>query len=166
MVGLAIDDCIGLIRGAESSIQFKGAFSSSSSFHRFLPLIQDFGQCNNLKERIGDPFWIEHYQSFFLKQAAMAERELGWFFWTWKTGSGSDNDPSLAYWSYSEAIKAKIIPAPLVDEDIKEACYLFESTEPYYVRSLFSIFSHLHLSHLAVLSAERLRRGIKVLVWQ
>jgi len=119
MVGewsLAVDDCIDVIRGAESSVQFK-----------------DFGQCKNLKERLNDPWWIQAYQTFALKNMAMAERELGWFFWTWKTGSGADKDPSTPYWSYMQAVKSKIIPAPLgdFDQQILESCYTFESTEPY-----------------------------------
>jgi hypothetical protein len=67
---LANDDCIGLIRGAQYSVQNK-----------------DYGQCKHLKERVGDPWWIEKYRGFAFKQMAMAERELGWFFWTWKTGT-------------------------------------------------------------------------------
>jgi len=66
---LAVDDCVDIIRGAESSVQF-----------------EDFGQCKNLKERLGDPFWVQQYQNFAFKQMAMAERELGWFFWTFKLG--------------------------------------------------------------------------------
>jgi len=62
---------------------------------------------------------------------AMAERELGWFFWTWKTGPGSETDPSTPYWSLSAAVKATIIPATLPDLPIQEACYQFESTEPF-----------------------------------
>jgi len=111
---LAIDDCIDVIRGAESSVQF-----------------YDFGQCKNLKGRVGDPWWIQAYQTFAFKQMAMAERELGWFFWTWKTGPGAENDPSTPYWSYSAAVKAKIIPAPLPDQAVQESCYTFESTDPY-----------------------------------
>lgn len=79
----------------------------------------------------GDPFWIEHYRKFAVKQMAMAERELGWFFWTWKTGPGTEKDLSAAYWSYSRAVQAKLIPTPLPDQEIQEACYQFESTEPY-----------------------------------
>jgi len=111
---LAVDDCMGNLRGAQKSVQF-----------------QDFGQCKNLAARVGDPWWIQNYQSLALKQMAMAERELGWFFWTWKTGPGAQSDPSNAYWSYSDAIKAKIIPSPLQDKNITEACYEFLSTDPY-----------------------------------
>jgi len=71
-------------------------------------------------------------QGFAAKQMAMAERELGWFFWTWKTGPGTQNDASVNYWSYSAAVKAQLIPAPLNDTLITEACYVFEDTEPYY----------------------------------
>jgi len=105
---LAVDDCMGNLRGAQKSVQF-----------------QDFGQCKNLAARVGDPFWIQHYQSLALKQMSMAERELGWFFWTWKTGPGAKSDPSNAYWSYSDAILAKIIPSPLQDKNLTEACYEF-----------------------------------------
>jgi glucan 1,3-beta-glucosidase len=111
---LANDDCITMIRGAEYSVQNK-----------------DFGQCKNLKERVGNPWWIQHYRDFAYKQMAMAERELGWFFWTWKLGPGGENDPSIAYWSYSEAIKAGIIPPKLVDQNITDACNYFEDTKPY-----------------------------------
>jgi len=111
---LANDDCMGYLRGSETSVQFL-----------------DFGQCKNLKARVGDPWWQKHYQSFAAKQMAMAERELGWFFWTWKTGPGSELDPSSAYWSYKDAIKAKLIPSPLNETLIHEACWTFEDTEPY-----------------------------------
>jgi len=111
---IANDDCIGLIRGSGGSVQNV-----------------DFGQCKNLAERVGDPWWIEKYRGFAFKQMAMAERELGWFFWTWKLGPGTEKDPSTAYWSYVAAVKAGIIPATLPDKNITEACYVFESTEPY-----------------------------------
>jgi len=111
---LAVDDCMGVLRGAESSVQF-----------------QDFGQCKNLKQRVGDPWWIQHYRNFAIKQMAMAERELGWFFWTWKTGPGSDLDPSVAYWSYSHAVKAGIIPHSFNETMVKTACYEFEDTDPF-----------------------------------
>jgi len=113
---LAIDDCLGNLRGSEYSVQEK-----------------DYGQCKHLTERVGDQWWISHYRDFAFKQMAMAERELGWFFWTWKTGPGSEKDPSVAYWSYSAAVQAFIIPAPLFIENknITEACYEFMSTEPY-----------------------------------
>jgi len=111
---MAIDDCMYDLRGAQSSVQF-----------------HDWGQCKHLKERVGDKWWIEHYQLFAFKQMAQAERELGWLFWTWKTGPGSETDPSVAYWSYSAAVTAGIIPSPLPDLAIQEACYQFESTEPF-----------------------------------
>jgi glucan 1,3-beta-glucosidase len=111
---LAVDDCMGNLRGAQKSVQF-----------------QDFGQCKNLKARVGDKWWIQHYQDFALKQMSMAERETGWFFWTWKTGPGAKDDPSDAYWSYSAAVAAKIIPSPLPNEPIQTACYQFESTLPF-----------------------------------
>jgi len=113
---LAIDDCIHIIRGAGSSVQTR-----------------DFGQCKNLAARVGDPWWIAQYQKLALKQMAMAERELGWFFWTWKTGLGTENDPSVAYWSLQAAVKATIIPTPLsnYNYNITTACFEFEDTEPY-----------------------------------
>jgi glucan 1,3-beta-glucosidase len=113
---LAIDDCIHIIRGAGSSVQTR-----------------NFGQCNNLAQRVNDPWWIEQYQKFALKQMAMAERELGWFFWTWKTGPGSETDPSVNYWNMQRAIAAKIIPTPLsaYNYNITTACFEFEDTEPY-----------------------------------
>jgi glucan 1,3-beta-glucosidase len=119
MVGewsLAIDDCIAIIRGAGSSVQTR-----------------DFGQCKNLKQRIGDPWWTAAYQKFALKQMAMAERELGWIFWTWKTGPGTENDPSLPYWSLQQAVKSNIIPTPLsqFNLNITTACFQFEDTDPY-----------------------------------
>jgi len=61
----------------------------------------------------------------------MSERELGWFFWTWKLGPGTETDPSSAYWSYSAAMEAKILPQKLNETTVKEACYLFESTDPF-----------------------------------
>jgi len=111
---LANDDCVNMIRGAQYSVQNK-----------------DYGQCKHLKERVGDPWWIQHYQKFAFKQMAMAEREIGWFFWTWKLGPGSESDPSQAYWSYSGAVAAGIIPAKLPEQNITEACYVFESTDPF-----------------------------------
>jgi len=110
---LAIDDCMGVIRGAEKSVQFK-----------------DFGQCNNLKSRIGDEWWTAHYRSFARKQMAMGERELGWFFWTWKT-LGTDSDPSTRYWSMSEAVKQNLFDNPLKLDIIQSSCYEFEDTEPF-----------------------------------
>jgi len=111
---LAIDDCMGNLRGAQKSVQF-----------------EDFGQCKNLRARVGDKWWVQRYSEFALRQMSMAERELGWFFWTWKTGPGSEGDPSTPYWSYSAAVKANIIPSPLPDKGIAEACYEFLSTVPY-----------------------------------
>jgi len=111
---LANDDCVHMIRGSEYSVQNK-----------------DYGQCKHLQERVGDPWWQRAYRTFAFKQMAMAERELGWFFWTWKLGPGTEADPSQAYWSYSGAVKAGIIPAKLPDQNITEACYVFESTEPF-----------------------------------
>jgi len=119
MVGewsIAVDDCINIIRGAGVSIQTR-----------------DFGQCKHLAERVGDPWWIAHYRAFALKQMAMAERELGWFFWTWKTGPGTENDPSVAYWNFQRAIQAGIIPVPLqnYNYNITTACFEFVDTNPY-----------------------------------
>jgi len=119
MVGewsLAIDDCVHIIRGAGSSVQTR-----------------NFGQCANLQARIGDPWWKQQYTKFALKQMAMAERELGWFFWTWKTGPGSENDPSIPYWNMQRAIKDGIIPTPLqnYNMNITTACFEFEDTDPY-----------------------------------
>jgi glucan 1,3-beta-glucosidase len=111
---IAIDDCMTDLRGAQSSVQFI-----------------DFGQCKHLTQRIGDKWWIQHYQNFALKQMSMAERELGWFFWTYKTGPGTETDPSTPYWSYSAAVAATIIPNTLPDLAIQQACYQFEDTEPY-----------------------------------
>jgi len=107
---LAVDDCMGNIRGQDYSVQF-----------------HDFGQCKNLKTRVGDSWWAQHVNSFAKRQMAMAERELGWFFWTWKTGYGADKDPSNAYWSFKDAIKAKFITTPLTDDWIQPACnYIVE----------------------------------------
>jgi len=113
---LANDDCISIIRGAQYSVQNK-----------------DFGQCLHMKERVKNQWWIDHYRAFGFKQMAMAERELGWFFWTWKTGPGTEEDPSVAYWSYSAAIAATIFPRKLdnMNQNITEACYVFEDTAPY-----------------------------------
>jgi len=112
---LANDDCVHMIRGAQYSVQNK-----------------DYGQCNHIKERVADPWWIEHYKLFAFKQMAVAERELGWFFWTWKMGPGSEHDPSMPYWSYSGAVKAGIIPPKFHELNVTEACYQFESTEPFH----------------------------------
>jgi len=113
---LAIDDCIYEIRGAGGSVQNK-----------------DFGQCLHLAERLGDPFWTVQYRKFAWKQMAMAERELGWFFWTWKTGPGTEADPSTPYWSFVDAVNAELILVPLdvYNYNITTACYQFEDTEPY-----------------------------------
>jgi glucan 1,3-beta-glucosidase len=75
MVGewsLAIDDCMGNLRGSRESVQFL-----------------NFGQCNNLKLRPNNTWWTKHVNSFASRQMSMAERELGWFFWTFKTGPGA-----------------------------------------------------------------------------
>jgi len=119
MVGewsLAIDDCIAIIRGAGVSVQTK-----------------NFGQCNNLQARVGDPWWIQQYQGFAFKQMSMAERELGWFFWTYKLGLGTENDPSRFYWDFTRAVGAGIIPTPLqkYNYNITTACFNFEDTTPY-----------------------------------
>jgi len=113
---IAIDDCINIIRGAGSSVQTR-----------------DFGQCKNLKERIGDPWWMTQYRTFALKQMSMSERELGWFFWTWKTGPGTETDPSTPYWNFQRAIHDGIIPVPLTtyNYNITTACYEFVDTEPF-----------------------------------
>jgi len=105
---LAIDDCMGNIRGQDYSVQF-----------------HDFGQCKNLRARVGDPWWREHVNSFAARQMAMAERELGWYFWTWKTGMGAKGDPSNAYWSYVDAVQAGFINSTLTDAWIKPACNFF-----------------------------------------
>jgi len=76
----------------------------------------------NLKERVGDKWWREHVNSFASRQMAMAERELGWFFWTWKTGAAAAKDPSNAYWSFVDAVAAGFITTPLNDQWIKPAC--------------------------------------------
>jgi glucan 1,3-beta-glucosidase len=119
MVGewsIAVDDCIAIIRGAGVSVQTK-----------------DFGQCKNLNVRLFDPWWKLQYQKFALKQMAMAERELGWFFWTWKLGPGTENDPSQHYWDFLTAAQVGIIPTPLqnYNYNITTACFQFEDTEPY-----------------------------------
>jgi glucan 1,3-beta-glucosidase len=113
---LAIDDCINIIRGAGSSVQTR-----------------NFGQCKNLQDRIGDPWWTTQYRTFAFKQMAMSERELGWFFWTWKTGPGTETDPSTPYWNFQRAIHDGIIPIPLTtyNSNITEACYEFVDTAPY-----------------------------------
>jgi glucan 1,3-beta-glucosidase len=113
---MAIDDCINIIRGAGSSVQTR-----------------NFGQCKNLQDRIGDPWWIEQYRTFAFKQMSMSERELGWFFWTWKTGPGTETDPSTPYWNLQRAIKDGIIPIPLsnYNSNITSACFEFVDTEPY-----------------------------------
>jgi len=107
---LAVDDCMSNIRGQQYSVQF-----------------HDFGQCKNLKQRVGNKWWAEHVNSFASRQMAMAERELGWFFWTWKTGYGAEKDPSNAYWSFKDAQAAKFITTPLDDKWISKACnYIVE----------------------------------------
>jgi len=109
---LAVDDCMGNIRGQDYSVQF-----------------HDFGQCKNLKERVGNKWWNEHKKSFAYRQMQVAERELGWFFWTWKTGYGAEADPSNANWSYKAAVEAGIIDSPLPDQKINEACNLIVESE-------------------------------------
>jgi len=109
---LAVDDCMGIIRGAGISVQSK-----------------NFGQCKNLKERLGDEWWTLHYRDFAYRQMAVAERELGWIFWTWKTDRLASEDPSAPYWSLSKAVQSKIIESPL--PDVEQACYLFVDTEPF-----------------------------------
>eukprot|EP01129_Flabellula_baltica_P001002 TRINITY_DN10927_c0_g1_i1.p1 TRINITY_DN10927_c0_g1~~TRINITY_DN10927_c0_g1_i1.p1 ORF type:complete len:589 (-),score=108.55 TRINITY_DN10927_c0_g1_i1:36-1802(-) len=102
---LATDDCMGNIRGQDYSVQF-----------------HDFGQCKHLQERIGDPFWVEHLNSFASRQMEMAERELGQFFWTWKTGPKAKSDPSNGYWSFVDAVDMGYITVPLSDSWIKGSC--------------------------------------------
>jgi len=105
---LAIDDCMGNIRGTGYSVQF-----------------HNYGQCDNLGVRKGDKWWTEHVNSFAAKQMAQSERELGWYFWTWKTGPGAENDPCNAYWSFRDAVKAGYITSPITDEWIQPACNYF-----------------------------------------
>jgi len=105
---LATEDCIENIRGQDYSVQFR-----------------DFGQCNNLDVRVGDPWWRLHLNGFARRQMEMAERELGGFFWTWKTGPGAANDPSNAVWSFRDAVKAGFFTVPLSDEWIQKSCDLF-----------------------------------------
>jgi len=54
------------------------------------------------------------------------------FFWTWKLGPGSEDDPSAPYWSYSAGVQAGLIPKSLSDKNvttnITEACYEFMDT--------------------------------------
>jgi len=113
---LAVDDCVAIIRGAGVSVQTK-----------------NFGQCKNLPVRVNDPWWKLQYQKFALKQMSMAERELGWFFWTYKLGAGTENDPSQHYWDFTTAASVGIIPTPLqnYNYNITTACFQFESTDPY-----------------------------------
>jgi len=111
---LANDDCINIIRGAGGSVQNR-----------------DFGQCKHLIARIGDPWYTAHYKAFGEKQMAMAERELGWFFWTWKTGPGTESDPSTPYWNFQMASKLGLIQTPLNSYNISTACYEFVDTVPY-----------------------------------
>jgi len=66
----------------------------------------------------------EHKRSFAYRQMQMAERELGWFFWTWKTGYGAETDPSNRNWSYKAAVEAKIIESPLPEKMVDQACNL------------------------------------------
>jgi len=63
---------------------------------------------------------------------AMAERELGWFFWTWKT-NGTQDDPSEPYWNFQRAVKETLIPSKLdqFNMNITSACWEFEDTDPY-----------------------------------
>eukprot|EP01130_Rhizamoeba_saxonica_P000267 TRINITY_DN10243_c0_g1_i1.p1 TRINITY_DN10243_c0_g1~~TRINITY_DN10243_c0_g1_i1.p1 ORF type:complete len:602 (-),score=179.68 TRINITY_DN10243_c0_g1_i1:62-1813(-) len=102
---LAIDDCMGELRGARESVQFL-----------------DFGQCKNLEVRINDEWWIEHVNSFASRQMHASERELGWFFWTFKTGPGAKADPSNRYWSYVDAVDAGFIDFPITDDWVQDAC--------------------------------------------
>jgi glucan 1,3-beta-glucosidase len=105
---LAIDDCMGNLRGQSYSVQF-----------------HDYGQCNNLGVRINGQdaqWWTSHVNSFAARQMAMAERELGWYFWTYKTGTGADRDVCNGYWSFRDAVKAKYINNPITDEWVQGAC--------------------------------------------
>jgi len=105
---LAIDDCMTNIRGQDFSVQF-----------------HNYGQCDNLKIRAGDPWWTAHVNSFAAKQMYVFERELGWYFWTWKTGYGAEKDTSTPYWSFRDAVKAKYITVPITDEWIQPSCNYF-----------------------------------------
>eukprot|EP00823_Brevimastigomonas_motovehiculus_P004881 TRINITY_DN3344_c0_g1_i1.p1 TRINITY_DN3344_c0_g1~~TRINITY_DN3344_c0_g1_i1.p1 ORF type:complete len:664 (-),score=132.58 TRINITY_DN3344_c0_g1_i1:120-2111(-) len=102
---LAIDDCMGKIRG------------STTTATQF----QDFGQCLNLASR-NTQWWTDHVLSFAKRQMFTFERELGWFFWTYKLGAGAEKDPSSAYWSYVEAVTKGYFPADLTSADISHAC--------------------------------------------
>jgi glucan 1,3-beta-glucosidase len=105
---LAIDDCMGHLRGTDISVQF-----------------HDYGQCKNLAMRTGDKWWVEHVNSFAAKQMYMAERELGWFFWTWKTGYGSEKDVSNPLWSFKDAVTAGFITTPITDQWLEPTCHFF-----------------------------------------
>jgi len=105
---LAIDDCMGHLRGTDVSVQF-----------------HDYGQCKNLQMRPGDKWWTEHINSFAAKQMYMAERELGWFFWTWKTGYGSEKDVSNNLWSFKDAVTAGYITTPIQEQWLAPQCHFF-----------------------------------------
>jgi len=105
---LAIDDCMGNIRGQDYSFQF-----------------HNYGQCDNLKARTGDKWWTEHINSFAAKQMYVAERELGWIFWSWKLGYGAEKDVCSPYWSFKDAVKAKYINVPITDDWIHGSCDFF-----------------------------------------
>ena len=97
---LAIDDCINYLNAQ----------------------YQNVGQCDRMNERINSPIWNSKYKSYAMRQINTFEKELGWFFWTWKLSEYAEKYeiPSSYYWSFSLAVKHDYIN--LFDNSNLNAC--------------------------------------------
>jgi len=87
---LAIDNCVPQLQG------------STDKANQFL----NFGQCENVAARSGDPWWNAHIRSFAMRQISQYENELGWSFWTYKLGSAAQEaDIRTQVWCFRCAVK-------------------------------------------------------------
>ncbi|CAM9161413.1 unnamed protein product, partial [Ascophyllum nodosum] len=77
---------------------------------------ENYGQCDNLKERESKSWWTEHTRSFAMKQLNTYERELGWAFWTWKLEDQLEkNEGAAKYWSFRLALDYGFIDTDFPD---------------------------------------------------
>ena len=87
---LTIDNCIPLLQG------------STEEANQFV----NYGQCENLALRDGDPWWDNHTKSFAMRQISQFEMQLGWAFWTYKLGSADqETKRETKVWCFRCAVK-------------------------------------------------------------
>lgn len=90
---------------------------------------KNFGQCDNLEERINSPWWDAHYKSFAMRQISTYERELGWSFWTYKLDEETERTQiSALYWSFRLAFMKGYIDKSYFG--LTDAC-IYEPAEDY-----------------------------------